>query len=299
MQEKPYTAVALGSFDGLHRGHAAVLQRAVALQKEGLRPCALLFSEHPQSVLTQQMPPMLLTRAERESLLIQMGIEPIHIRFSEIRQLSAADFVSKVLKQQLRAKAVCCGYNFHFGYQGAGDVAALQKYCAQQDITVKVCPAVTYEDTPISSTRIRNCITVGEIAAANDMLGRAFSYRFTVVSGDKRGRLLGFPTINQMFPPDFIVPKAGVYASKTWVDGSWYASVTDIGHRPTFAGAEMRSETCILDFNGDLYGQNIPVALLAYLRGEQTFGSADALKAQIAADAQRARATLKMGNRRK
>lgn len=142
---------------------------------------------------------------------------------------------------------------------------------------------------PVSSTRIRAALEQGRPEEANAMLGRPFCYDFTVVGGDRRGRKLGAPTINQFFPSGFVVPKFGVYASKTLVEGRYHPSVTNIGMRPTIGTQSLRSETYIMDFSGDLYGQNIEVSLLHFLRGEVRFESLDALRAQIAADAQAAR----------
>ena len=152
-----------------------------------------------------------------------------------------------------------------------------------------VAERTDYNGAAISSTRIRNALAEGNIEDANSMLGREFSYKFTVVSGDRRGRLIGAPTINQHFPEGFIVPKFGVYASAVPIDGELHAAVTNIGRRPSFTCDDLRSETCITDFSGDLYGKNVEVKLLRYIRPERDFDSLDSLGDQIAADAQTAK----------
>jgi len=288
-QNKP-CAVALGSFDGLHIGHQAVISAARSFQSAGLAVRVLSFFPHPQAVLSGQAPPELLTAEKRRQLLLQLGAEPLTLDFSAIKNLPPAVFLEEILVRQLGARALCCGYNYHFGSGGQADAAALAALCEAPGLRLAVSEAVTYGGAPVSATRIRACIAEGDIPRANAMLGRAFSYDFPVVSGDRRGRLLGAPTINQLFPEAFIVPRRGVYASRTFVENSWYASVTNIGSRPTFAAEDLRSETCILGFSGDLYGQNIEVALLDYLRPEQKFASVEALKVQIAADARQAEA---------
>ena len=289
MNEKKY-AVALGNFDGLHKGHMTVLNNALSFKAEGLTPCALLFDIHPKNITKNAAPPMLLTAQHRDDLLKSMGIEVKRISFESIMGLSAEEFVTEILIKKLHAGAVCCGFNYHFGKGAKADSNTLEKLCQNYKLYCKVADSEEYKGAAVSSTRIRECILNGDIENANAMLGREFSYDFTVVSGDKRGRLIGSPTINQHFPDDFIVPKFGVYASAVIVDNKLYAGVTNVGRRPSFTCDDLRSETCILDFSGDLYGQNIKVMLIKYLRPEQIFDSLEALGNQISSDADRAAA---------
>ena len=289
MNEKKY-AVALGNFDGLHKGHMTVLNNALSFKAEGLTPCALLFDIHPKNITKNSAPPMLLTAQHRDDLLKSMGIEVKRISFESIMGLSAEEFVTEILIKKLHAGAVCCGFNYHFGKGAKADSNTLETLCQSYKLYCKVADSEEYKGAAVSSTRIRECILNGDIENANAMLGREFSYDFTVVSGDKRGRLIGSPTINQHFPDDFIVPKFGVYASAVIVDNKLYAGVTNVGRRPSFTCDDLRSETCILDFSGDLYGQNIKVMLIKYLRPEQIFDSLEALGNQISSDADRAAA---------
>lgn len=287
MNEAKY-AVALGNFDGLHTGHMTVLNNALSFSSMGMKPCALLFDIHPKNITSKCAPPMLVTPTHRDAILKSLGIEVKRISFERIMSLSAEEFVTNILIKELNAGAVCCGFNYHFGKGAKADSNILKKLCEKYSLCCKVAQSKEFENAPISSTRIRECILNGDIDNANAMLGREFSYDFTVVSGDKRGRLIGSPTINQHFPEEFIVPKFGVYASAIVVDSKLYAGVTNIGRRPSFTCDDLRSETCILDFSGNLYGQNVKVMLLKYLRPERVFDSLEALGNQISSDAVRA-----------
>ncbi|HZK39604.1 MAG TPA: bifunctional riboflavin kinase/FAD synthetase [Clostridia bacterium] len=285
--DKP-SAVALGTFDGLHKGHTAVIDSALAFKAQGLTSCVLLFDKHPQEVLAGTAPLAILSESLRLKELDKMGVCHFVISFEDVRDLTAIEFLEEILIKRLNAKAVCCGYDYHFGHDGA-DATELKELCQAKKIECKVTHAVKFEGLPISSTRIRTAIKNGDLEAANAMLGRAFAYDFEVIDGKKRGRKLGIPTINQSFPQGFVIPKVGVYVSTAIVDGSRHASVTDIGFRPTFNGTTLRSETSIVDFSGDLYGDNIEVRLMKYLRAEKKFSSPQALVDQIKQDIQSAR----------
>ncbi len=281
--------LALGNFDGIHRGHIKVLEKAKEVSKNNnLALAVMLFDEHPKALIEGKAPPMLMTAAAKDEILKKMGFQIIKAKFSEFRNMSAEEFVLKVYCK-LNIRAICCGFNYHYGKNGAGNVQSLQKSCKELGIKLFVCDEASFEGEPISSTRIRKEIENGNIEKANAMLGREFSYKLEVVSGDKRGRKLGFPTINQFFPKDFVSPKYGVYASKVKLGGSWYPSVTNIGIRPTVETDKPRSETCILDFSGDLYGQEIEVYLLEYVREERKCSSLKELSETINRDAQAAR----------
>ena len=284
------SAVALGTFDGLHTGHTAVIASAAAFKAQGLVPCVLLFDKHPQLVLTGKAPAEILPASLRKKELEKMGVRHFTISFEEVRGMTAAEFFEQILVNRMNAKAVCCGYDYRFGHDGAGDSALLKTLCEAFGLTLKVAAAVKFEGEPVSSTRIRAAIETGSIEAANAMLGRAFSYNFEVKGGKKLGRILGVPTINQNFPEGFVIPKSGVYVSKAFVDGAWHAAVTDIGVRPTFHETTLRSETCISDFSGDLYGRRVEVGLVKYLRAERKFPTAAELSEQIRRDIKQAEA---------
>lgn len=286
MCDKKKVLVALGTFDGLHVGHKKVLLSDTTEYDERI---ALMFIEHPQKTLSGRVPSELITKGKRNEILKEWGYTSAFLDFSEISKLSPEEFVDKILVERFNATALCCGFNYRFGQGAKGDVALLKRLCAEREIKLTVCDEVDFDGAPVSSTRIRECIKNGDIRTANKMLGRYFSYDFQVVHGDARGRTLGSPTINQFFSENFAVAEYGVYASFTIVNGKKYISVTNIGVRPTIEGvSEKRSETNIVGFEGDLYGQNIEVFLVEKLRGEMAFNSLDELSARISADREKA-----------
>ncbi len=275
-------ALALGTFDGLHRGHLNVLSDAKAFAEIGLTPAMLMFDIHPQSILKGIAPPLLITSEDKEDKARELGILPVHISFEEIRNLSPEEFLRDVLIKKHNVGAVICGENFLFGKDGGGNSKILCELCEKYGIIYKMAKSIDYKGEMISATRIRNALSQGDIKTANDMLGRKFSYDFLVVEGNKIGKkILGFPTINQHFPTGFINLRHGVYASQSTVDGKIYPSVTNFGCHPTIGGDKVLSETCILGFDGDLYFRKIKVELIDFIRGEKKFNSKDELKAQI------------------
>lgn len=282
------TAVALGTFDGLHKGHMSVINKAVIQKSNGLLPVILLFSKHPQTALTGKTQKSLFCGAVKDEIIKNTGCTPYTVDFDRIKNMSAEEFVKEILVTELNAKTVCCGFNYRFAKNSSGDIGTLKSICEEYGITVTVADEVDFEGSCISSTRIRSEIEKGNIRKANLMLGRHFCYDFEVVNGDHRGRTLNFPTINQFFPADFAVPKFGVYASAAFVAGNWYPAVTNIGIRPTIGNSAPRSETSILGYSGNLYGANTKVALIEYLREEIKFPDLDALKEQIEKDSLKA-----------
>ncbi|MEI6579169.1 MAG: FAD synthetase family protein, partial [Eubacteriales bacterium] len=166
------SAVALGSFDGLHKGHTAVINSSLSFKAEGYVPCVLLFDKHPQFVLTGKAPPEILSASLKKRELEKMGVRHFTVSFEEVRNLTAREFIEEILIKKMDAKAVCCGYDYRFGHNGVGDVVLLKELCSELKLELKVTEAVNYEGSPISSTRIRNELEQGNIEAANEMLGR-------------------------------------------------------------------------------------------------------------------------------
>ncbi len=278
-------ALALGTFDGLHKGHLQVLEVTQKFALQGLVPAILMFDCHPLKAVKGISPPLLITQEDKEDFVKKMGLLPVPVSFNEIRQLSPEEFVTEILIKRFNAGAVISGENFHFGKCGAGNSKILAELCDKYDIIYKQAENIYYDDELVSSTRIRQALENGEIEKANEMLGRNFSYDFLVVEGNKIGKkYFGFPTINQHFPADFVELKHGVYASQTKVDGEIYPSVTNFGCHPTIGGDKVLSETCILGFDGNLYNRRIKVELLKFLRGEKKFNSKEELKEQIDKD---------------
>ena len=283
------TAVALGNFDGLHKGHLAVINEAVMEKHNGLLPCILTFDSHPQKTLKGSAPKKIMTRSLCENTTAELGCETIRLLFEEVRNMTPQEFFTEILIKKLNAGFVSCGFNYRFGKNGEGNAEILEDLCKKHNIGFVCVKGVDSDGESISSTRIRKAVENGEIEKVNEMLGRYFSYDFEVVHGDRIGKkLLGFPTINQLFPEWHVIPKNGVYASVSEVDGRIYPSMTNIGKRPTVNGEQLRSETCIIGFSGDLYGTNTKVSLISFIREEKKFPSLEALSAQLKIDSEKA-----------
>lgn len=283
-------AVALGYFDGVHLGHKAVLQKTHSLAEEkGLTASVLFFSSHPKKLLTGNAPPKITDDEMRGKILKEMGFELIPFDFKKSMNMPPRTFAEDYIAKALRAKAVVCGYDFRYGKGGSGNVQSLKEDLENKEILVCSIGKVLLDDDTISSSKIRQLISLGDVERANKMLGRVFSYDRVVEKGDALGRKLGFPTINQSFPKDFIVPKFGVYASVVTLNAKKYPGVTNIGVRPTVDGENLKSETCILGFSGDLYGKRAQVGLIRFLRQEMKFSCLEDLSKTVKGDMEKAR----------
>ncbi len=284
-------AVALGIFDGVHLGHRAVISKATGLETpEGpLRAAVFTFSQPPWA-LPKDSAWELTSAAQKTQVLESLGVEELILAdFEQIRDMTPETFVAEVLDAALHAKRVCCGFNYRFGKGGAGDAALLARLCAERGIETVTVPSVEVDGRPVSASRIRRLIETGDVQEAARLLGRPFTLDFTVVGGQKLGRLLGTPTINQPLPPHFVRPRFGVYASSVEVEGRVTHGVTNIGVRPTVGADAPLAETWIADFSGDLYGKDVPVSLVKFLRPEQKFDSVEDLQKQILRDGREAR----------
>jgi riboflavin kinase / FMN adenylyltransferase len=280
--------IALGNFDGVHRGHATVLRAAHAARPDA--PLAVLtFEPHPREVFRPDDPPFRLTlSAERADALAALGCTLMYeLPFNQVFSLMMADtFVSGVLHEGFGARHLTTGVDFAFGHRRGGDAAFLAARAEALGMGVTQVPALTDAGGPLSSTRIRRALQDGYPERATAELGRPWAIRGEVAHGDKRGRTIGFPTANVALGRH-LEPARGVYAvTIRLADGKVYDGVANIGRRPTVnAGTESRLEVNIFDFSGDIYGTEVTVALIAYIRPEIKFPGLDALKAQIAADA--------------
>jgi riboflavin kinase/FMN adenylyltransferase len=287
--------VALGNFDGVHLGHVRVIRAAHAARPDA--PLAVLtFEPHPRELFRPDDPPFHLTLpAERADALAALGVRLIYqLRFDRAFSLiSAEDFVTHVLHEGLGAKHLSCGPDFAFGHRRGGDTQFLAARAEALGMGLTVVQPLADAEGPISSTRIRRALQDGYPERATAELGRPWAIRGVVAEGDRRGRTIGFPTANVALGRH-LEPARGVYAVTVRTrDGAVHRGVANIGRRPTVnAGPESRLEVHIFDFAGDLYGQEIAVALHAYLRAEQKFPGLDALRAQIALDAAEARRIL-------
>ena len=285
---------ALGFFDGVHKGHQALLKECVALaEKAGCTPCALTFDTHPQA-LVKGAPPMLInTPHDRRFLLEQFGMAQVEtLHFDEqTRNMPWQDFF-RYLTEELHAAGLVCGNDFRFGRKGEGNAALLQTACAEMGIPCVVVPEQAIDGIRISSTHIRGLLESGQLEAAVDFLGHPHILSGTVISGRKLGRTIGIPTANLAIPAGVVTPRFGVYACKTAVDGREYLAVTNIGSRPTVGGHHVTVEPWILDFSGDLYGKELTLQFYAFLRPEQKFSGLEDLKAEIQKNAAQTRKIL-------
>jgi riboflavin kinase / FMN adenylyltransferase len=292
--------LSIGVFDGVHPGHRAVLQRSItdALSMDG-SAVALTFDPHPARFLRPDRAPRLLTSTAHKSRLIEAAGMPhlLIIPFDETFASQAPDiFIRSLAAAGRPLRQICVGENWSFGKGRAGNVPLLRALGEKIGFEVAEVPSVRIDGDVVSSTRIREAVERGDLAAARRLLGRDYTILGTVEHGDQLGRSLGFPTANlrahnEQFPPD------GVYAVRAQVGEVMRPGVANIGYRPTVSGdaAERKLEVHIFDFAGDLYGRDIDVDFIAFLRGEIKFPSLDALKVQIAVDADRARRLLASG----
>lgn len=274
--------VALGTFDGLHKGHCAVLN--AALEFKNLTPLVVTFDEPPKRKNADTLVSMLMTFENKKARLNEMGFSEIFVLdYQSIHSLTPSEFLD-MLFSKYNIKAVVCGFNYRFGKNRSGDAANLSDYCRSRGVESVVVPASNVSGQVVSSTLIRELISNGNIAFANMLLGRPFAFESEVIHGDERGRTIGFPTINQRLDEKLVVPKFGVYASSVTIDGKEYSAITDIGIRPTFLLKTPICETYVIDFNGDIYGKTVTVKLLEFLREEIRFDNIDDLKAAIEVD---------------
>lgn len=288
---------ALGNFDGVHRGHRAVLDTAGALAHElGVSVVAAVFKPHPRRYFKPDAPPFrLMSDAQRVRALQAEGAARVHhIPFGpELAAMSPEQFARDVLKNGLGLDGVVTGGDFRFGQNRAGDAETLARLGKALGFTARTAGEVAEGEDKISSTAIREAIGAGEPERAARLLGRAWMVENVVTRGDQRGRALGFPTANLAFA-DYQRPRYGVYAVRARIAGEagWRGGVANAGIRPTVAGMDERLEVHLFDFEGDLYGRMLEVAFERFIRPEQKFDGLDALKAQIAADTGTARELL-------
>lgn len=280
------TAVALGLFDGVHRGHCKVISKAVEQKKQGLLPTVLTFAVTDVVPKSKRKFSRLISDSQKLERLESLGVELVVMpNFQTIMLMRAEEFVDEILFQRLHANVVVTGEDYRFGRGSEGDVPLLRRLCARYGIQVEVVPELLDEGKPVSSTRIREYLKLGDIPRANQLLGYPFGFDFTVVYGKQIGRTIGIPTINQEFPLDFILPKFGVYESYAMVYGKRCPAITNIGVKPTIDGERLPlAETHIIGVDDNLYGENIPVALVRFLRPEKKFDGIDSLTAAIQAD---------------
>jgi riboflavin kinase/FMN adenylyltransferase len=287
-------AVAIGVFDGVHRGHLAVF-RALKQARPDLPIAALTFGTHPVSVVNGTEPPPALTSLkDRLELFDQARLDTAAIiDFTDAtRALSPAEFIETHVVKGLNAEAVAVGSGFRFGAGAKGTVDTLRLLGQDKGFVVIETPIVDLHGTEVRSSAIRAAVASGGVELAARMLGRRFSISGIVVAGDARGRTIGFPTANVTMPSSLVRPAGGVYAVICTVDGVTYPGVCNVGTRPTFGGSDEMIEVYLFDIDIDLYDKDLRVEFVDRIRNEQRFASVDALVAQIRTDIQQARLIL-------
>jgi riboflavin kinase/FMN adenylyltransferase len=282
------TAVAMGYFDGIHIGHRAVIEGAAEWARaHGAEPALFTFKLPPNSRMKGKR---LIALEDKLRLIEQLGVEHyIEPEFDAIKDQTPEEFVQSIV-QNCKARALFCGENFTFGARAAGDPEMLRELCKPLGVEVIVVPMAQFEGKTVSSTRIRVALEGGDIPAANTMLGMPYAIRFAVQHGQGLGRTLGVPTINQLYPVGFQMPRFGIYITRTNINGVWYPSATGLGTRPTVNQDETQvtCETFIPGFEGDLYDSAPVVEFYSYLSPSKKFDTLEQLRACIEHAAKRA-----------
>ncbi len=287
--------IALGFFDGVHRGHAALLRRTVEeAQSRGCTPAVFTFDRVPKEVVTGIPCPLINSPEDRKELMHRLYQidDVIMVPFDREMMTTPWDaFVTDILVERYHAVHLVAGHDHHFGHKNAGSPELLRQKCAELGIGCDIIPKVEIGGITVSSTYIRRLVEMGQVERAAEFLGHPHTLSQVVRHGRRIGRTIGIPTVNLTVPPHVLVPNFGVYAARVYLqDGSHYAAVTNVGVRPTVHnGDDITVESWLLDFDGDLYGQTVRVEFYLHLRDEIRFDSLDALQAQITRDAQSTR----------
>jgi riboflavin kinase/FMN adenylyltransferase len=287
------TIVTIGTFDGIHIGHQKILKDLIkTAKKEGKKSVLLTFFPHPRMVLQKENKILLLnTIKEKSSLLEKMGLDYliIHPFSREFSRLTALDFVRDVLVNKLNTSRLIIGYDHHFGKNREGNIHQLKEYSLLYDFKVEEIPAQDIDDVSVSSTKIRTALKDGNLKTANNYLGYHYMLNGTVVSGKKLGGTIGFPTANlEIKEPYKLIPKTGVYIIKTHINTVLYTGIMNIGFNPTVLGKHQTIEAHLFDFNEDLYGKEITIEFIYFLREEHKFKSIEELVVQLNIDKENA-----------
>jgi riboflavin kinase / FMN adenylyltransferase len=292
------SVVTIGVFDGVHRGHQAIISECVKeAARRGVPSVALTFERNPRELVCGESVCVITAPDRKLEILESLGLDyTVSVRFSKgFAGLSPSEFCEKVLAGHLGAKQVCVGENFHFGKGGAGDVVTLAEEGGKLDFKVDVVPLVNVELGQLSSTLIRGLIVEGRVGDVTAGLGRPYTVRGSVVSGHSRGKRLGFPTANLRLERDFCVPPDGVYAGKALLPGEKHVCAINIGSNPTFRDAEPAMEVFLIDFEGNIYGESLEIEFHHRLREEIAFSSEEDLIKQMSKDVRRARSLVEKG----
>ena len=281
------TAVAIGKFDGLHRGHRKLLEQILQMKKEGLLSTIFTFDPPPEVLFGKRQAKEITTKEEKRIIFEKMGVD-ILIEYP-LNEISAAiepeDFVKDVLKEKMNMSYLAAGYDLSFGHKGAGDAKLLKKLAPKYDFELNIIEKVCEDGREISSTYIREEVENGNMSHVTKLLGEPYMVIGQVVHGAKLGRRIGMPTINLLPEKEKMLPPKGVYYSRTQIGEKEYKSITNIGEKPTVSNAkQIGVETYLYEFDKDVYGKNAIVKLLEFKRPEQKFADLEKLKVQMLKD---------------
>ncbi len=280
------SAIALGFFDGVHIAHRKIIESAVCYAKlNNLSPIALSFDRSPLEILSSGNVRYLTSKEDKAQIISSLGAEAEFLPTDNtLLSMEAEEFIEKILVEKYNIKYAVCGYNYRFGKNGRGDTDLLIKEGIRHGFEVEVAPCEMYDGESVSSSRIRSLLADGEISLANILSGRNFFIKGIVEEGKKLGRKLGFPTANVFFEHSTVRLKNGVYKTLVTADEKRYESITNVGTNPTVCDKTLRAETYIPDFDGNLYGKELKIEFIDFIRPEIKFDSIEELKEQIKKD---------------
>ncbi|MBE5869812.1 MAG: bifunctional riboflavin kinase/FAD synthetase [Lachnospiraceae bacterium] len=281
---KEKTAVAIGKFDGIHRGHKLLLQEMRACREDGYKTAVFTFDPTPSVFFGGNRVKELTTLEEKQDCFQRLGVDYlVEYPFNELTAaVEPEDYVREYLSGKMNAHFIVAGADISFGKKGAGNAALLKRVAAECDCEVRIVEKIQYQGKEISSTRVRQAVLKADMEEAQALLGEPFSVSGEVLHGNALGRTIGFPTINLVVPKQKILPPNGVYFSDVWIDGKIFHGITNIGNKPTVGdGYALGLETFLYDFNRDIYGRAVRVSLLHFVRKEQRFRDFAQLKDAI------------------
>lgn len=281
------TCVTIGNFDGVHRGHQELISRAVKYAKSrGLKSVVFTFANHPVNFFKPGYVKNIINQDQKKALVEKMGVDIyVNIPFdTSMTQISARDYAKKILVEKLHIKKIIVGHDFSFARKKEGTPEKLIQFGKDYNFEVEIVTPVLLDGKRVSSTDIRALISNGDVAAARKLLGQYYSIEGTVVEGRQIGRTIGFPTANIDYDRSMIIPKKGIYATLATVDGDVYCGATNIGTNPTVQGKKITIETYILDFDQMIYGKELKVEFVEFMRDEVKFDSKEALMDQLKKD---------------
>lgn len=281
------TSLALGNFDGVHIGHQKLIRSMIeTANKSGFQPSMMIFENHTKSFVFKNGPRLISSNDQKNRFLEKLGVKTLYTMVfdDEIMTLSPEEFVTSILYEKLNCRAITVGPDYRFGYKAQGNVDQLISLSRELGIKTDIIQPVYHNDILVSSTRVREHLTDGEILEANTLLGRPFSVIGEVIHGKGLGKKLGVPTANIRPMDKYVIPKKGIYMTYTVIDGKTYPSATNIGVNPTFDEVDLKIENHIIGFDDEIYGKQIEIFFLEYIRPEKKFDSVEDLKSQMKED---------------